>query len=357
MIVENGTSMERWKALQAAPQSDGGALQSELIEARDGAIICDLSDAYGLLQIDGEDAETFLHAQLSSDVSALRPDQAQLSTYNSPKGRVLATLLLWRAEQGFLVQLPAAVEEPVRRRLSMYILRSKVRIRSAKDRLIAIGVGGPHAAHLLNAANIGAPREPRGVLREERVHLANQPLTIDYIVRHADDRYQLLISDEEKAIAVWHALHGHGAQTARAAAWRWLTLSAGVAEIGADTQDQFVAQMLNYELIGGISFSKGCYPGQEIIARTQYRGSIKRRTLLAHVDDATEPAPGDSIFGEAGDAQAIGTVVNCAPSPQGGFDMLVSVHMELAGGRLHLGKSDGPLVAPLRMPYSIPAPA
>ena len=348
--------MDRWKALQAERDATRDTARSELVRARDDTIICDLS-GYGLLQVEGEDAETFLQGQLSSDVCGLTQDRCQLATYNSPKGRVLATLLLWRIAQGFLLQLPFAIAEAARRRLAMFVLRSKVRIDSASDRFIRIGIGGPHAERVMTAAGIVPPQQAFGILRRQRVDVTGQPLVIDFVVRQAAQCYELLLADENAALEIWRLLQGHGAEPARFDAWRWLTLRAGIAEVGTETQDKFVAQMLNYELIGGISFTKGCYPGQEIIARTQYRGSLKRRTLLAHVHDAVEPAPGISIFAESGDGQAIGAVVNAAPSPESGFDMLVSVHMELAAGPLHLGSSEGPLLDLLTMPYPVPVPA
>ena len=352
----NGTLMERWKALHAGRAAAADAARSDLVRARDGAIICDLS-GYGLLRVEGEDAEAFLQGQLSSDVCGLTQDRCQLATYNSPKGRVLATLLLWRAGQGFLLQLPTAIAEATRRRLSMFILRSKVRIESVADSFVRIGVGGPQAEQIMMAAGILPPRQAFGILREQCVDVGGRPTSIDYVVQPAGACYELLLATEEAAIEIWRALQGYGAQPARFDAWRWLTLRAGVAEIGAETQDQFVAQMLNYELIGAISFTKGCYPGQEIIARTQYRGSIKRRTLLAHADGTIEPAAGSSIFAESGDGQAIGAVVNAAPAPEGGFDLLISVHMELALGRLHLGDAQGPLLSLLPMPYPVPVTA
>jgi folate-binding protein YgfZ len=348
--------MDRWKALQAGHPQNGGSVQSELAQARDGAVLCDLS-GYGLLQVEGEDAEAFLHGQLSSDVCSLPPDRCQLATYNSPKGRVLAALLLWRSEHGFLVQLPSALAEPIRRRLAMFVLRSKVRIALAGDRWVRIGVGGPDAERVLHGAGIAMPQETLGVLHGQRLDRAEPPLAIDAILRLAGQRWELLLSDEEAAIGLWRRLQEHGAQPARFDAWRWLTLKAGIAELGTESQDQFVAQMLNYELVGAISFTKGCYPGQEIIARTQYRGTIKRRTRLAHVDTADVPSPGTAIVSEAGDGQAVGAVVNAAPAPDGGFDLLASVHLELAAGNLHLGDRDGPVVDLLPLPYPIPEAA
>src|SRR5690606_14790145 len=109
-----------------------------------------------------------------------------------------------------------------------------------------------------------------------------------------------------------------------------------------------------YELLGAVSFSKGCYPGQEIVARTQYRGGIKRRTLLFHVDAAESPAAGQPILGGEADSQPVGTVLNAAAAP-GGFDLLACLHLDLARGReLRLGAANGPALQALELPYVLP---
>jgi folate-binding Fe-S cluster repair protein YgfZ len=113
--------------------------------------------------------------------------------------------------------------------------------------------------------------------------------------------------------------------------------------------------MLNYELLGAVSFTKGCYPGQENVARTQYRGEIKRRTWLLHGDRPDVPAPGQAIFG-AQSEQAAGTVLAAAPARQGGFDALACMHTELAAaGELRLGAQPGAALTRLALPYALPA--
>jgi folate-binding protein YgfZ len=265
--------------------------------------------------------------------------------------------MLWRSDSGFLVQLPDALAEPIRKRLAMYILRSKVRVESRSDRLARIGLGGPDAERVLTAAGVQPPAQVLDLIRSQQISTSGRAFTMDSIMRLAGNRYELIVSDDEAAVATWITLQEHGARPAGFDAWRWLTLRAGIAEIGPHTQDEFVAQMLNYELIGGVSFDKGCYPGQEIIARTQYRGTIKRRTLLAHATDALEPLPGMPVFSDGARDQAIGMVVNVAPSPEGGYDLLMSAHVELAAGAVRLSQADGPQLEVLPMPYPIDVPA
>ena len=139
------------------------------------------------------------------------------------------------------------------------------------------------------------------------------------------------------------------------AAWRWLTIRAGVPVVTAATQDAFVAQAANWDLLGGIDFRKGCYTGQEIIARTHYLGRLKERTLAFHAD-APEAAPGDRIYSQAFEDQPCGTVVNAAPAPGGGCDLLAVLQLAAAErGDARLASVDGPSLVPLPLPYVIPA--
>src|SRR5690606_26699246 len=157
-------------------------------------------------------------------------------------------------------------------------------------------------------------------------------------------------------IDAWKRWQAAGAQPGAGRAWRWLGVRSGIADIVSETQDQFVAQMRNYDLLGGVSFTKGCYPGQEIVARTQYRGEIKRRTLLFHAGTELAPAPGHPLHGERSPDQALGTVLNAAAAPGGGFDLLACVHLDLAAaGTLRLGAGDGVQLERLTLPYPLAA--
>jgi len=317
-----------------------------------GCVLCDLS-GFGLLEASGADAQAFLHAQLSSDVHALGCDRSQLATYNSPKGRVLATLLLWRSGEGFFIQLPAALAPSLGKRLSLFILRSKLRLAAAGDRLVRFGLAGAQAGELLRSAGLAVPDADFGVVNRAANAGAMQP---DWVLHLPGERYELVVDGADRAIALWQSLCAAGAAPAgEAAAWQWLAIRSGIADIVPETQDQFVPQMLNYELLGAVSFTKGCYPGQEIVARTQYRGEIKRRTWLLHADTEDPPAPGQSIHAP-GAGQAVGTVLAAAAAPDGGYDALACVHTELAqAGELRLGSAQGPALRRLPLPYALPA--
>jgi len=151
---------------------------------------------------------------------------------------------------------------------------------------------------------------------------------------------------------VWQALCKK-ATPVGAPVWDWLRLSAGIPMIVTATQEQFVPQMVNLEVIGGVSFQKGCYPGQEIVARSQYLGKLKRRMFLAHTD--SDARPGDNLYSPDMEGQATGMVVNAAPSPEGGYDLLAVVQVESARTQeLRLGGLGGASLALKPLPYSLP---
>jgi folate-binding protein YgfZ len=138
--------------------------------------------------------------------------------------------------------------------------------------------------------------------------------------------------------------------------WEWSLIQAGVPVVVAATQEAFVPQMANFDLVGGVSFKKGCYPGQEIVARTQYRGILKRRMALAHVAGGERPQPGQAVYSKEFGDQAAGTIVNAAPSPTGGFDALVVAQIEsLGNGELHLKSLDGPAMEVRKVPSAATA--
>ncbi|MGH8662731.1 MAG: YgfZ/GcvT domain-containing protein, partial [Burkholderiales bacterium] len=277
---------------------------SELQHLHSGCVVCDLAGGYAVIEAVGPDAAAFLHGQLSSDVAALGPERVQLSTYNSPKGRVLATLLLWRSPEGFVLQIPASTAASIAKRLSMFVLRSKVRL-APSARFIRLGLTGASAAQTLVAAEVALPHADFGLVGAAAASAPDAP---DWVLRLPGTRYELVFSDAGRAVALWQRLRSAGAQAGNGAAWQWASIRSGIADIVAETQDQFVLQMLNYDLLGGVSFTKGCYPGQEIVARTQYRGEIKRRTLLLHTQSQKPLMAGQSVHAVCSPGQPIGAV-------------------------------------------------
>jgi folate-binding protein YgfZ len=310
------------------------------------AVWCPIDDL-GMLQIDGADAGTFLHAQLASDVAALRPGTSQWSCYNSPKGRVLANLRLWHKPSSpvagrYGALLAADLAEAMRKRLSLFVLRAKVAMTDGTAKHRFFGVSGERAAEAVAAAFGVAPPA------NATVEIAGTTT----LVALPDGRIIVITTDAAAANAsrllAPHATEGD------ARLWRWLDIQAGVPLITAATSDHFVAQMINWDALSGISFTKGCYPGQEIIARTRYLGRLKERLFAFH-GDTEVPAAGTRLYSPAFGDQPCGTVVNAIGAPQGGTDLLAVVQIAASeAAAVALGAPEGPQLALRALPYSIP---
>lgn len=305
----------------------GADLAADLVAARDGLVLADLSH-WGLIAFSGEEAQTFLHGQVTNDLRGLRPEKAVFAGYCSAKGRMLANFLIFKRGDDLLVMLPASLREAVQKRLAMFILRAKAKARDAGGEWFRLGLSGAGAEALL-AESLGVRPGP-DILDVAHAEAA-------FAVRLGGDRFDLFVAPAQ-AREVWERLAIKARPVARQA-WDWLMVNAGVPAILPETQDQFVPQMANMVELGGVSFQKGCYPGQEIVARSQYLGTQKRRLYLAHVD--AEAKPGDPVYG--GSEQAVGQVANAAPAPAGGWDVLAV--MQIAAhdaGDVRLGAVDGP---------------
>jgi hypothetical protein len=318
-----------------------------LLAARDGAILCDLAPA-AVLAIEGADAASFLHGQLSSDVAGLDHDACQYTSYNSPSGRMLANFVLWRAgpdpADGFRALLPGDIAAAVRKRLAMFVLRSKVTVTDVSAGLARYGVGGPRAADAMRAA-LGAAPPPFGVVRSDGVTVLGVP----------GPRFVVLAGTGQAAAIV--TTLGAAAGIAGFDVWQWLTIRAGVPVITAATQDKFIPQTANWDLLGGVNFRKGCYTGQEIVARSQYLGRLKER-LFAFRAPATPIVAGDRLYSAVFAEQPCGTVVNAARAPEGGIDLLAVLQLAAAAdGDVRLGAPDGPRLVLLPLPYEVPAAA
>lgn len=315
------------------------------VAALPAAVVCDLSPL-AVLAIDGPDAAAFLNGQLSSDVTRIDDKRWQYTSYNSPAGRVLATMVLWRAGastgDGFRALIAADIAESIRKRLSMFVLRSKVKVSDASATIARYGVGGIDADKTVQAL-FGATPVLHDIVRSGSAATLGLP----------GGRY--LVVDEAESSAVSAKLVRE-ARTADFDTWRLLTLRAGIPVITAATQDKFIPQTLNWDVLGGIDFRKGCYTGQEIIARTQYLGRLKER-LYAFAASARAVAAGERLFSREFDDQACGTVVNSAPAENGGCELLAVVQIAATGSDIHVGAIDGPVLEPLPLPYEIPPPA
>lgn len=328
-------------ARQRAGQiNDFGDAKDELHAAACGTVLAPLTH-FSLIRATGEDAATFLHNLLSNDILHLGRERAVRCGFCSPKGRLLADFLVWRKEADYYLQLSADIQPALLKKLGMYILRSKVRLQDVGADFVLLGLAGDQMAAALNA--IGQEPPPSAL---DVVHFAEGT-----IVRLDASRCQLAVR-ADAAPALWSKLSTQ-ARAVGVPAWRWLEIAAGIPHITAATQEEFVPQMANLELIGGVSFTKGCYPGQEVVARTRYLGKVKRRTYRARIDSDC-PAPGTDVFSPDLPAQSCGKIIEAAPSPAGGCELLVSMLMSSAeGGEVHVGRADGPRLEFLSLPYAL----
>ncbi|HEX6019630.1 MAG TPA: folate-binding protein [Burkholderiaceae bacterium] len=288
---------------------------------------------WALLRAHGADAATFLQGQLTQDVVGLSADEVRLGGYCSPKGRLLASFVIWHmGAEDFGLLCSADVAAAVRKRLSMYVLRARCRIEETSSQWAVFGVAGRACA------SGEAPAPWRACQRDGGQWWLGLP-AVEQVPRW------LLVQPADAPAPGGPALDP--------GAWSWLEVASGVPRITAATSEQFVPQMINFELVGGVHFQKGCYPGQEVVARSQYRGTIKRRLhLFATVGSAQA---GQELFHSGDPSQPAGMVVNAAVTHGVGTRVLAEVKLgALDDGSLHLGSPDGALLQRLPLPYSVP---
>ncbi len=294
---------------------------------------------WGVLRARGADAQGFLHGQLTSDVLHLDATHARLAGYCSAKGRLLASFVMWQpAADEVLLACSADLLPATLKRLSMFVLRAKCRLDDASAEVLLWGLAGEAALRALGEAAPTAAWERRATTGGQVIRLPDAS---------ADGRAvpRLLFAG-----ATPPALPAMDAGT-----WAWLEVASGVARIVGATVERFVPQMVNLELVGGVDFRKGCFPGQEVVARSQYRGALKRRGVL--VEAEVPLAPGQEIFHDADPGQPAGMVA-LAGSRAARHAALAELKMATLGsGRLHLGAADGPPLRVGTLPYPIPAEA
>ncbi|MGY0194905.1 CAF17-like 4Fe-4S cluster assembly/insertion protein YgfZ [Leptothrix sp. BB-4] len=299
---------------------------------------------WGVMEASGADAASFLHGQLSNDVNHLDARQARLAGYCNAQGRMLASLVVARRDADTIGLLCAADLLPATlKRLSMFVLRAKAKLRDASAERVVTGLAGASAQTHLTQALGHAPaaeawsRHDVGDAMVIRLPDAGVP------------RW-LWVGPVDAASALEAALPALPVD-----AWERLDMASGVAPVQAATSGLFVPQMLNYELVGGVDFKKGCYPGQEIVARSQYLGKLKRRAFL--LAGATQPQPAQEVFWSEDPQQPAGQVAASAPAGPDGAPALALAELKIGAvgsGTLHLGSAQGPQLQVLGLPYAVP---
>ena len=283
-----------------------GDPRREFEAARTGAAVIPLTH-FDLLRFHGTDSKTFLQGQLTCDLNEVKADQAQFGGYCTPRGRLLANFLLLSTPQGYLMQLPADISASVAERLRKFVFRSDVNIEHESG-LRVLGLAGPAASARLQQELGPPPNHRLAISVHARASVARLP----------GDSY-LVIADSTEMAALWEAL-ARLAVPAGTECWNWVQIHTGVPWITAATQDQFLPQMIGLDAIGGLSFDKGCYSGQEIVARAHYLGEVKRKLRLGHTRG--DVRAGDALL-TAG--QQCGTVLNAVSIPGDGCELLAVV--------------------------------
>ncbi|QWD61021.1 folate-binding protein YgfZ [Polynucleobacter sp. MWH-UH35A] len=309
---------------------------------------CELLE-WGLIVIEGSDAASFLQNQLTNSVLGLertlpgRVAQEYSGThlvgYCSPKGRLLASAWLGLfptgadAQDRFVLFISKDIAASTAKRLSMYVLRSKVKVTDLSNDLSISGL------YCSEEQLLDVKPNPDGInLRLPNVLVGSQ--SVARLLMAVAKNNQASSDKSSEQLSVWNDLE----------------VLSGIPRIVQATQEQFVPQMINFESVAGVDFKKGCYPGQEIVARSQYRGAIKRRLQLAHVTNARSILPGTELFHSTDPGQPAGMVVLSAQSPYdlSRTDLQIECKLEaLEAGEIHLGSTDGPVLKIDSLPYRL----
>jgi len=288
----------------------------------------------GVIRVEGEEAAKFLQGQLTQDFVLLGPSQARLAAFCTAKGRMQASFIgFQRSPDEILLVCSRDILAATLKRLSMYLLRAKAKLSDASADFALFGLTG--TALVANGVDAGALPGRASAVGEAQV-------------------VSLYPSDGVPR-ALWIAPAGSPAPQGAEldpAIWPWSEVRSGIVTLTTPVVEAFVPQMINYESVGGVNFKKGCYPGQEIVARSQFRGTLKRRTYLVQADG--EVAAGQEVFAVNDPAQPVGTVAQAAPAPGGGWAALISIQIAaIDAGGLHARAVDGPALTVEPLPYPL----
>jgi tRNA-modifying protein YgfZ len=309
---------------------------------------------FGMIRARGEDTLKFLQGQLTQDVELMGLHEARLAAWCSAKGRMLASFVVIKSSaQEIWLICSADLLASTLKRLSMFVMRAKCKLDDASTEFSLQG--------LIGSAALGMQNAPLSIANNDHMKLT-------------------LVKNSENTLVFFHSGLATGlAATARAlcirpmraaspmpalaapdtltpAHWDWLAVSSGVATVSAAISDAFVPQMLNYESVGGVNFKKGCYPGQEVVARSQFRGTLKRRAFVVHCDAPMQA--GQEVFISTEADQPCGLVAQAAAHPEGGFSAIVGMQLSAleavaSGASLRLAASDGAVLRLGELPYAL----
>ncbi len=302
--------------------------------------LSDLSH-FSLLKFSGSDAEQFLQGQLTNDIKLLTEEHSHLTGYCSAKGRLLAIFRAFRHDDAFYLQAPTEIIDSLQKRLQMFIMISEVKLEAVSDQLPSFGLMGDAATTLLQAHFSQLPKDANSVIHDGDTTLIRHPGSLP--------RYQI-IAPLEPLKSLWKKLESK-ADVVNGSAWSQADIKAGIPNIYQSTQEKFVPQMVNLHLIDGVSFTKGCFVGQEVVARMQYLGTQKRNMYLATLSSNERPQAGDALFSATNQStQGAGTIVDSAGT-DGEHQLLIVIQNELADKNDVQLSENGPKLDIKQLPY------
>lgn len=309
----------------------------------------------GTIRAVGEDAVRFLQGQLTQDVALLGMNEARLAAFCTSKGRMQASFIVFKRVSEIDATLPPEIMlicshdilAPTLKRLNMFVMRAKVKLTDATLDFALYGLAGSALQNTINTIATQAINTPDRGEFKHYLKLDSGFSTLIGLYPALGQPRGLWVTPADQPAPAGDALSP--------ALWAWGEVHSGIATITLPIVETFVPQMLNYESVGGVNFKKGCYPGQEVVARSQFRGTLKRRAYLVSSDDENaQPLVGQEIYHDSDAEQPCGTVAQVAPSPQGGFSAIVSMQTTAsAGGTLTLGSANGAKIELLPLPYAL----
>jgi tRNA-modifying protein YgfZ len=319
----------------------------------------------GVIRAVGEEAVKFLQGQLTQDVALLGLNEARLAAFCSAKGRMQASFIVFKRPSEIDAALPPEILlicshdilAPTLKRLSMFVMRAKVKLTDATADFALYGLVGSALQNTINTIASQSINTPAIVEFKPYFKLDSSFSTLISLYPAFGQARGLWVTPAAEAAPAGESLSTE--------LWAWGEVHSGIATITAPIVEAFVPQMLNYESVGGVNFKKGCYPGQEVVARSQFRGTLKRRAYLVDIADTNAPNAqplveslipfaGQEVFHDSDAEQPCGTVAQLAANPDGGYSALVSMQVSAsAGGKLTLGSASGPAIIPLTLPYAL----
>ena len=311
--------------------------------AYSNTVLADLSH-YALIEASGDDVIEFLQGQLTNDIKLVTENSGQLSAYCNPKGRILANFRIFKRHKHYFLRLRSDIVDATLKRLRMFVMRSKVELIDRSDELSRIGIAGVNASKNLSTMFKNLPANADDSSTENEITIIKLPGTLPRYEAHGP---------VEKIKELWETLQENAILIGENS-WNLLTIRAGIPEIVSETVEAFVPQMVNLQAINSLSFTKGCYPGQEVVARMHYLGKLKRRLFIGTVKGDTLPISGQSIMTGNENEEKAGQIVTASWSKDKNIEFLAVLQIEKAENEaLNIESNTNPAIELIDLPYSL----